>query len=110
MSGSGRWHSRRPTVPADQWRCATSALTPNHLSPALLLGAIPRQVLDWFEAKALSPYSISCGAALLYNNIFPKHKERLGKKMSELVSTSCCLREEEAAASPGLRAVWGAGA
>eukprot|EP00197_Chlamydomonas_leiostraca_P014632 CAMPEP_0202866272 /NCGR_PEP_ID=MMETSP1391-20130828/7292_1 /ASSEMBLY_ACC=CAM_ASM_000867 /TAXON_ID=1034604 /ORGANISM="Chlamydomonas leiostraca, Strain SAG 11-49" /LENGTH=1026 /DNA_ID=CAMNT_0049546205 /DNA_START=133 /DNA_END=3213 /DNA_ORIENTATION=+ len=46
-----------------------------------------QQVLDWFEEKGLTAYSISCGAALLYNNIFPKHKERLGKKMSELVVT-----------------------
>lgn len=44
-----------------------------------------QEVLDWFSAKDLTAYSISCGAALLYNNIFPKHKERLGKKMSELV-------------------------
>jgi ubiquitin-activating enzyme E1 len=45
-----------------------------------------RQVLDWFQERSLRAYSISCGAALLYNDIFPKHKERLGKKMSELVS------------------------
>ncbi|KAG2427387.1 hypothetical protein HYH02_014607 [Chlamydomonas schloesseri] len=44
-----------------------------------------QQVLDWFAAKGLNAYSISCGPALLYNNIFPKHAERLGKKMSELV-------------------------
>ena len=43
------------------------------------------QVLDWFESRSLRAYSISCGQSLLYNNIFPKHKERLGKKMSELV-------------------------
>ena len=45
------------------------------------------QVLDWFTERELTAYSISCGQSLLYNNIFPKHKERLGKKMSELVST-----------------------
>ncbi|KAG2486273.1 hypothetical protein HYH03_015097 [Edaphochlamys debaryana] len=44
-----------------------------------------QQVLDWFQGKGLTAYSISCGPALLYNNIFPKHAERLGKKMSELV-------------------------
>ena len=43
------------------------------------------QVLDWFGARALRAYSISCGQSLLYNNIFPKHKERLDKKMSDLV-------------------------
>lgn len=46
-----------------------------------------QQVLDWFRAKGLEAYSISCGQSLLYNNIFPKHKERLDKKMSELVVT-----------------------
>lgn len=45
------------------------------------------QVLDWFENRGLTAYSISCGQSLLYNNIFPKHKERLDKKMSELVGT-----------------------
>jgi ubiquitin-activating enzyme E1 len=42
-------------------------------------------VLDWFSARKLHAYSISCGQSLLYNDIFPKHKERLDKKMSELV-------------------------
>ncbi|EFJ51834.1 hypothetical protein VOLCADRAFT_79505 [Volvox carteri f. nagariensis] len=46
-----------------------------------------QQVLDWFNDRGLSAYSISCGPALLYNNIFPKHAERLSKKMSELVVT-----------------------
>lgn len=46
-----------------------------------------QQVLDWFVAKGLRAYSISCGQSLIYNNIFPKHKERLDKKMSELVTT-----------------------
>ena len=44
-----------------------------------------REVLAWFEARGLRAYSISCGASLLYNDIFPKHKERLDKRMSELV-------------------------
>ena len=36
-------------------------------------------MLEWFRAKGLEAYSISCGQSLLYNNIFPKHKvsERL---------------------------------
>jgi ubiquitin-activating enzyme E1 len=46
-----------------------------------------QQVLDWFRAKGLEAYSISCGQSLLYNNIFPKHKERLDKRMSELVGS-----------------------
>jgi ubiquitin-activating enzyme E1 len=44
-----------------------------------------QEVLDWFEERSLRAYSISAGQSLLYNDIFPKHKERLGKKMSELV-------------------------
>jgi len=45
------------------------------------------EVLKWFDDRGLTAYSISCGQSLLYNNIFPKHQERLGKKMSELVVT-----------------------
>ena len=45
------------------------------------------EVLEWVKVKGLEAYSISCGQSLLYNNIFPKHKERLDKKMSELVVT-----------------------
>jgi len=44
-------------------------------------------MLDWFSQKNLVAYSVTCGSSLIYNNIFPKHKERLGKKMSELVQT-----------------------
>jgi ubiquitin-activating enzyme E1 len=44
-----------------------------------------QEVLDWFTERKLHAYSISAGQSLLYNDIFPKHKERLGKKMSELV-------------------------
>ena len=43
------------------------------------------EVLEWFRARGLEAYSISCGQSLLYNNIFPKHKERMNKKMSGLV-------------------------
>ncbi|KAI8466875.1 MAG: hypothetical protein J3K34DRAFT_432282 [Monoraphidium minutum] len=46
-----------------------------------------QEVLDWFTAKGLTAYSISAGQSLLYNNIFPKHKERLPKKMSEVIVT-----------------------
>lgn len=51
-----------------------------------------KQVLDWFSDKGLIAYSISCGPALLYNNIFPKHVERMNKKMSELVVTVAKVR------------------
>jgi hypothetical protein len=50
-----------------------------------LCPAAAQEVLDWFEERSLRAYSISAGQSLLYNDIFPKHKERLGKKMSELV-------------------------
>ena len=40
------------------------------------------------QAKNLNAYSISCGTSLLYNNLFPKHQERLDKKMSHLVRTT----------------------
>ena len=39
------------------------------------------------QERGLEAYSISCGQSLIYNNIFPKHKERLGRKMSDLVQT-----------------------
>jgi len=45
------------------------------------------EVLEWFRAKGLEAYSISCGQSLLYNNIFPKHKDRLDKRMSDLVAS-----------------------
>jgi ubiquitin-activating enzyme E1 len=46
-----------------------------------------QEVLDWFVAKSLEAYSISFGPSLLYNTMFPKHKDRLGTKLSELVAT-----------------------
>ncbi|MEW5304755.1 MAG: hypothetical protein WDW36_007345 [Sanguina aurantia] len=45
------------------------------------------EVLKWFSDRGLVAYSISCGASLIYNNMFPKHKERMDRKMSELVTT-----------------------
>lgn len=46
-----------------------------------------KELLDWFEAKELTAYSVSCGQSLIYNNIFPKHKERMNQKVSDLVQT-----------------------
>lgn len=43
-----------------------------------------RELLDWFQAKGLTAYSISCGQSLLYNNIFPKHRDRLDRKVLDL--------------------------
>jgi ubiquitin-activating enzyme E1 len=39
------------------------------------------------QDKKLEAYSISFGQSLLYNNIFPKHKDRLKSKLSTLVKT-----------------------
>ncbi|CAD6222332.1 unnamed protein product [Miscanthus lutarioriparius] len=38
------------------------------------------ELLQWFSDKGLSAYSMSCGTSLLYNSMFPRHKERLQKK------------------------------
>ncbi|KAL9246593.1 hypothetical protein vseg_020110 [Gypsophila vaccaria] len=43
-----------------------------------------RQVLEWLKGKGLNAYSISCGSCLLYNSMFPKHKERMDKKVVDL--------------------------
>lgn len=44
-----------------------------------------QELLDWFQAKGLKAYSISCMRTILYNKIFPKHRERLNLKMADLV-------------------------
>ena len=54
-------------------------------------GITVAELLAWFEAKGLTAYSVSCGQSLVYNNIFPKHKERLGRKVSEVVAEVCKL-------------------
>eukprot|EP00899_Mesostigma_viride_P027629 jgi/Mesvir1/8050/Mv18206-RA.1 len=43
-----------------------------------------QELLDWFAAKKLTAYSISCGQALLFNSMFAKHKDRMDKKVSAL--------------------------
>lgn len=45
-----------------------------------------QEVLDWFSAKGLDAYSISCGQSLLYNSVFPRHRDRLGRRMRELAA------------------------
>lgn len=42
------------------------------------------ELLEWFQEKGLTAYSISCGQSLLYNNIFPKHRDRLNRKLLDL--------------------------
>mmetsp|Transcript_6972 Transcript_6972/g.20372 ORF Transcript_6972/g.20372 Transcript_6972/m.20372 type:complete len:1034 (-) Transcript_6972:1236-4337(-) len=46
-----------------------------------------QELLNWFSTRGLTTYSISCGQALIYNNLFPKHKERLEKKVLDIVKT-----------------------
>ncbi|XP_047308611.1 ubiquitin-activating enzyme E1 1-like [Impatiens glandulifera] len=43
-----------------------------------------RQLLDWLSEKGLNAYSISYGSSLLYNSMFPKHRERMDKKVVDL--------------------------
>ncbi|KAK7305452.1 hypothetical protein VNO77_43358 [Canavalia gladiata] len=51
-----------------------------------ILGDNPtlRELLEWLKAKGLNAYSISCGSCLLYNSMFPRHKERMDKKIADL--------------------------
>ncbi|GAB4857367.1 E1 ubiquitin-activating protein [Ancistrocladus abbreviatus] len=44
-----------------------------------------REFLDWLQGKGLSAYSISFGSCLLYNSMFPRHRDRMDKKMVDLV-------------------------
>jgi ubiquitin-activating enzyme E1 len=43
-----------------------------------------RELLGWLKEKGLNAYSISCGTSLLYNSMFPRHKERLEKKVVDV--------------------------
>ena len=43
-----------------------------------------RELLGWLKEKGLHAYSISCGTSLLYNSMFPRHKERLDKKVVDV--------------------------
>ncbi|KAJ3682852.1 hypothetical protein LUZ60_013079 [Juncus effusus] len=42
------------------------------------------ELIQWMKEKGLNAYSISCGTSLLYNSMFPRHKERLGKKVADV--------------------------
>ncbi|CAA6656900.1 unnamed protein product [Spirodela intermedia] len=43
-----------------------------------------RELLRWLKDKGLNAYSISCGTSLLYNSMFPRHKDRLDKKVVDV--------------------------
>ncbi|KAK1317591.1 Ubiquitin-activating enzyme E1 2 [Acorus calamus] len=42
------------------------------------------ELLEWLKGKGLSAYSISCGTSLLYNSMFPRHAERLKRKVVDV--------------------------
>ncbi|OUZ99153.1 Ubiquitin/SUMO-activating enzyme E1 [Macleaya cordata] len=43
-----------------------------------------RELLQWMEDKGLNAYSISCGTCLLYNSMFPRHRDRMDRKVVDL--------------------------
>ncbi|XP_058214651.1 ubiquitin-activating enzyme E1 2-like isoform X1 [Rhododendron vialii] len=44
-----------------------------------------KELLLWLKSKGLSASIISYGSCLLYNSMLPSHKDRLGRKMVDLV-------------------------
>lgn len=43
-----------------------------------------RELLQWLSDRGLNAYSISFGSCLLYNSMFPRHKDRMDKKIVDL--------------------------
>ncbi|KAE8729083.1 Ubiquitin-activating enzyme E1 1 [Hibiscus syriacus] len=43
-----------------------------------------RELIQWLKDKGLNAYSISYGSCLLYNSMFPRHRERMDKKIVDL--------------------------
>lgn len=43
-----------------------------------------RELLDWLKNKGLNAYSISYGSCLLFNSMFPRHKDRMDRKLVDL--------------------------
>ncbi|XP_031113064.1 ubiquitin-activating enzyme E1 1 [Ipomoea triloba] len=43
-----------------------------------------KELIQWLADKGLNAYSISCGSCLLFNSMFPRHKERMDKKVVDL--------------------------
>lgn len=43
-----------------------------------------RELLEWLKNKGLNAYSISYGSCLLYNSMFPRHRDRMDRKMVDL--------------------------
>ncbi|GAV73594.1 ThiF domain-containing protein/UBACT domain-containing protein/UBA_e1_C domain-containing protein/UBA_e1_thiolCys domain-containing protein [Cephalotus follicularis] len=44
-----------------------------------------RELIQWLQKKGLNAYSISFGSGLLYNSMFPRHRDRMDKKVVGLV-------------------------
>ncbi|CAL0307731.1 unnamed protein product [Lupinus luteus] len=42
------------------------------------------ELLEWLKSKGWNAYSISCGSCLLYNSMFPRHRDRMDKKVVDL--------------------------
>ncbi|XP_039017264.1 ubiquitin-activating enzyme E1 2-like [Hibiscus syriacus] len=43
-----------------------------------------RKLIQWLKDKGLNAYSISYGSCLLYNSMFPRHRERMDKKIVDI--------------------------
>ncbi|XP_071717337.1 ubiquitin-activating enzyme E1 1-like [Rutidosis leptorrhynchoides] len=43
-----------------------------------------RELINWLADKGLDAYSVSCGSCLLYNSMFPRHRDRMDKKVVDL--------------------------
>ncbi|XP_043724924.1 ubiquitin-activating enzyme E1 2-like isoform X2 [Telopea speciosissima] len=43
-----------------------------------------RDLLQWLKDKGLNAYSISCGSSLLYNSMFPRHRDRMDRRVVDL--------------------------
>ncbi|KAK8995342.1 hypothetical protein V6N11_069780 [Hibiscus sabdariffa] len=43
-----------------------------------------RELIQWLRDKGLNAYSISYGSCLLFNSMFPRHRERLDKKVVDV--------------------------
>uniref|UniRef100_A0A803MW84 E1 ubiquitin-activating enzyme n=3 Tax=Chenopodium quinoa TaxID=63459 RepID=A0A803MW84_CHEQI len=44
------------------------------------------ELIQWLKDKELNAYSISCGSCLLFNSMFPRHRERMDKKIVDLAT------------------------
>ncbi|XP_076893959.1 ubiquitin-activating enzyme E1 2-like isoform X1 [Bidens hawaiensis] len=44
-----------------------------------------QELINWLADKGLNAYSVTYGSSMLYNNMIPKYKDRLDKKVVDLV-------------------------